>query len=254
MTLSINSCTDNDALAYDGDSLLLFSAPQSSADVFVFSGTGSTDYKIPFGVAKQVETDSDVTLVVDAANSTAKEGVDFTIPNKTVTLKAGTATGVFPIKFLEGGATQSGKTVAFKLTSNSLKNAGFNQNFAINVSLTCPVATFLGDFTNTESFFFNPGSVVSIVAAPNAQNQLIVKDYFPNDLVLNYDPNTFVVTIPTQSCGFSYAAYGNVSVRKPSDATLVSSFNPCTRVLTLYMNYFVSAGSFGDGQDIFEGI
>ncbi|MBC7654299.1 MAG: DUF4843 domain-containing protein, partial [Oligoflexus sp.] len=153
MMFLINSCRNDGELAYNGDSLLLFTAPQSSADVLVLVGSGSTNYNITFGVAKQVDADSDVTLVVNKTKSTAVEGVDYTIASKTMTLKAGTSTGSFPIKLLEGGAVQSGKKIAFTLTSSTLKSAAFNQNFTINVSLTCPVSTFVGNFTYTAGFW-----------------------------------------------------------------------------------------------------
>lgn len=250
----INSCRSNETI-YDGESLLLFTAPQSSAKVLVLVGTGSSNYNIGFGVAKQVDADSDVTLVIDNANSTAKEGVDYTLASKTTTLKAGTSTGSFPIKLLEGGAIQSGKTIAFKLTSTTLKNAVFNQNFTINVSLTCPVSSFVGKFTNTSNYIYAAGGVYNVVQSGVA-NQIIVKDFFDVglDLTLNYDPTTYIISVPSgQSTGYVHPKYGLIQVTQSSDASQVSSFNPCTRVMDLYLKYYVSAGSFGNKKISFTG-
>lgn len=254
MMFLINSCRSDGEMAYDGDSLLIFAAPQSSGDVFVLSGSGSTTYDIPFGVLKQSGADSDVTLTVDAANSTAVEGVDFTIPVKTVTLKAGATSGNFVVKLLESGAVQSGKTIAFKLTSGSLTNAAYNQDFMLNVSLTCPISTFLGDFKNTESWFNAPNGIYTVVAG-SAANTLVVEDYFGIgfDLNLNYDPTTYVISVPTQSTGEMHPTYGLISARQSTDAALVSSFNPCTRAMTVYVNFFVSAGTFGNKKEAFIG-
>ena len=139
----VNSCRNDGELAYTGDSLLLFTAPQSSAKAVIASGGGNSVYNVTFGVTKTLESDGDVTLVVDAANSTAKEGVDFTIANKTTTLKAGSATGSIPVTLLESGATLAGKSIAFKLQSNTLKSAKFNQDLKLNITLAC-------DFVNTK--------------------------------------------------------------------------------------------------------
>lgn len=251
----INSCRYEE-LAYKGDSLLLFNGPQNSDNAFVITGGGDVTYNVPFGVAKQVSADSDVTLVVDTKNSTAVEGTDFTIANKTVTLKAGSAAGTIPVKLLLSGGIQAGKQIVFKLQSNSLKNANFNQVFTLNVSLTCPVSTFVGNFSITATFIYAAGRTVSVSKSPTNNNQLIVKDFFKAgyDLILNYDPNTYAIAVPEgQSTGFIHPKYGLVSVKASSDATLASSFNPCTRVMTVYLNYYVNAGSFGNKIQSFVG-
>ena len=213
----INSCRGSEELAYNGDSLLLFNAPQNSASATISSGAGTAIYNVTFGVLKQVESDSDVTLVVDAANSTAKEGVDFTIANKTTTLKAGSATGGIPVTILESGATLTAKSIAFKLQSNSLKNAGFNQNFKLNISLTCPFINtkFSGNYTVlTDSWAdYMAGDKVPVTPGA-AANQIYVRatnnPYISNSataymlLTVNAD-GTFVVT---SNQNFEYGANG----------------------------------------------
>ncbi|MGS0748177.1 hypothetical protein [Halpernia sp. GG3] len=174
----VNSCRNDGELAYNGDSLLLFNSPQSSANTTVVSGGGNTTYNVTFGVLKQAAADSDVTLVVDAANSTAKEGVDYTIANKTITLKNGTATGSFPIILLESGATLAGKSIAFKLQSNSLKNANFNQDFKLNISLACPFVNtkFTGNYKVVTDTWqdYNVGDLVPVTPG-TAANQIFVR-------------------------------------------------------------------------------
>jgi hypothetical protein len=200
----INSCRSEE-LTYEGDSLLLFNSPQSSANTTVTSGAGNATYNVPFGVVKTVDADSDVTLVVDAANSTAKEGVDFIIPNKTVTLKAGTSTGTVPVTLLETGATLAPKSIAFKLQSNTLKNAAFNQNFKLNYSLACP-------FVNTK--FNGNYKVVTDTWADYATNDLVpVKPGAnANEIYIMSTNNPYLVNSATSYMILTVSPEGNVVV------------------------------------------
>jgi len=125
------------------------------------------------------------------------------------------------------------------------------------MSLTCPISNFVGVFDNTETWWYdNPGAQFSIVESTTNPNQLIVEDFFDAgyDLVLNYNPTTFVVSVPEgQETGFIHPSYGMIKVKASTDAALVSSFNPCTRKLTVYMNYYVPAGTFGNQKEVFQG-
>lgn len=174
----VNSCRNDSELAYNGDSLLLFTAPQNSDNTTVTKGGGNKTYNLLFGVLKQVSADSDVTIVVDNAKSTAKEGVDYTFPNKTVTLKAGTSTGVIPITLLPGNATLAGKSIVFSLISNTLKNADFNQKFTLNVMLACPFlnTNFSGNYKVVTDTWadYNPNDIVPVTAGGSA-NQIYVR-------------------------------------------------------------------------------
>ena len=218
MSFLINSCRGDGEVAYNGDSLLLFNAPQNSDKAFVVQGTGSADYNLMYGVAKQVSADSDVTVEVDKANSTAVEGVDYSIPNKTVTLKAGTATGVIPITLLEGGATLAGKKVAFKLKSNSLTLAKFNQSFVLTLSLTCPFVNtkFTGNYsvvTDTWADYsvgdkvpVTPGATASQVYVRATNNPYLVNPSTSYMILTVAADGTF--TLASNPGSFDYGAGG----------------------------------------------
>lgn len=252
----INSCRSDGEMAYTGDSLLIFTAPQNSADVLVLSGAGSSTYNVPFGIVKQSGSDHDVTLVIDQQKSTAKEGVDYTIAKKTVTLKAGDVAGDFPVKLLESGAVQTGKKIVFTVSSPTLKNASFNQDFTINVSLACPISSFVGSFVNTEAWFYDPGETFDI-EEDTVPNQLRIVGFMDDgsDFVLKYNPETFVVTFDTQSTGYFYGQYNAfILIRPATDTTKISSFNPCTRKLTLYMDYWMNGvGGWPNESEVFVG-
>ncbi|MBW8361623.1 MAG: hypothetical protein K0M56_05485 [Kaistella sp.] len=261
LTLSISSCSDveRDADFYNGDSLLNFNRG-TSGNAFVVSGSGHLDYIINYGTVKPVPTAGQVKLVVDAANSTAVEGVDFQILNSaTDDIAAGETGGTFTVRALEAAASQTPKTVTFKLQSATFPNALFDQKFTVNISLTCPLSNFIGSgaFTNTASFWNNPGGIYDIVVSPTVPNQLLVQDFWDIgvDMVLNYDPVTFIVTVPDQDTQYAYNATTNIWAKPSTDVTQVSSFNPCTRTMNLYIYYYVpGVGSYGNKIESFSGL
>lgn len=173
-----------------------------------------------------------------------------------VELKSGAADGFFTVKILEKGATSAGKKVVFSLSSPTIENAVFDQEYTLTVSLTCPVSGFYGEFTNTASWWNNPGGSFDIVAG-TSPNQMLVKDFWDlgKDLVFNYNPETFVVTFPDQNTGyFSSDNNGYIWCKQSTDATKISKFNPCTRQLTLYVNYYIpNVGGWGNQTETFVG-
>ncbi|TXF76230.1 hypothetical protein [Chryseobacterium sp.] len=260
LTLSISSCSEADREAdfYKGDAFLNFNKGLDG-NAFVVSGTGHLDYPISYGTVKPVTTSGQVKLVVDAANSTAVEGVDFQILNNaTDELTPGETGGTFTLRALEAAASQTPKTVTFKLQSSSFPNAIFDQKYTLNISLTCPLSSFLGtgSFSNTTSFWNTPGGIYEIEES-TTPNQLLVKDFWDIgiDMVLNYNPSTFVVTIPDQDTGYAYNATAHIWAKPSTDVTQVSSFNPCTRKMTLYVYYYVpGVGSYGNKIESFSGL
>lgn len=252
------ACKDPDADIYEGDTMLNFNKGVNG-NGFVLNSQTYSDYKISYGSLKAVQSNHSVKLVFDASNSTAVQGTDFEILNNaTDDLSAGETGGEFTIRIYKAPAVQSGKTAVFKLQSASLMNAGFDQTYTLNMSLTCPVSSFVGNFTNTATWWNSgPGGAYEIVENPAVANQLLVKDFWDVgiDLVLNYNPTTYVVSVPDQNTGYFVSQYNGYIFAKPStDATQISIFNPCTRQMTLYINYYIpSVGSYGNQTEKFVG-
>ncbi|MBB4806576.1 hypothetical protein HNP38_001872 [Chryseobacterium defluvii] len=251
------ACREAEADNYEGDSMLNFNKGVAG-NGFVLNSQTYSDYKISYGSIKAVEGSHQVKLVFDATQSTAVLGTDFDILDDTDDLGAGETGGEFTIRIYKAPATQDGKTATFKLQSGSLPNAGFDQTYKLNMSLTCPIANFVGIFDNTETWWYNaPGGQFEIKENPSVANQLIIDDFFDvgYDLILNYNPTTFAVSVPEgQETGYIHPSYGMIKVKSSTDGALVSSFNPCTRKLTVYMNYYVPAGTFGNQKEVFQGI
>lgn len=257
LTFGVTSCSNADSDIYDGQPLLNFNNGASS-NVFIVAGTGSTEKTITYGTVRQATGSHEVKLVFDAANSTAVLGTDFVILDGTDDLTAGETGGSFVIKLLETGAIQAGKTAVFKLESSTLENAGFNNTYKLTMALTCPITNFVGSFENTQTWWqAGPGNVYQIVQSTTA-NQLLVKGFWDDgsDMVLNYNPVTYVVSIPEQYTGALYAPGQPINARQSTSVAQVSTFNPCTRKVTLYVNYWVPAlnGGFGNQIEAFSGI
>lgn len=251
------SCRDNHTdPIYEGESLTHFNKGVLTTETII-SGSSYKDVQISYGVIKAASGTNQVKLLVDQVSSTAVEGTDFQILNNPDELTNGELGGVFTVRLLESGASTVPKTIVFKLQSSTIKNAVYDQTFTINYSLTCPVSTFVGDFTNSQAWWWSPGGVFTIEESTTTANQLLVKDFWDAgiDMVLNYNPDTYVVTIPNQDTGYPYNASANIWAKPSTDASQISSFNPCARTMTLYVNYYVpGVGQYGNKIEGFTGL
>ncbi|WP_312341022.1 hypothetical protein [Chryseobacterium binzhouense] len=246
LALTFFACKEVEPDIYTGENMLNFNKGVSG-NGFVLNTQTFADYKISYGIIKAAQAPHQVKLVFDQANSTAVLNTDFQILNNGIDdILAGEVQGDFTIRINRSTATQAGKTAVFKLQSSTLPNAGFDQTFTLNISLTCPVSTFVGNFTNTVSFWNAPGTPVEILENSSTPNQLLIKDYLDvgKDLVLTYNPTTYTVTFADQNTGFFSSANGGFIWMRPNTA-LPSSFNPCTREMTLNVTYYIpNVGSY----------
>jgi hypothetical protein len=169
-------------------------------------------------------------------------------------LPAGSVFGDVNLSIKESAAA-AGKKAVFKIKSSTLPSANFKNEYTVTFNLRCPVSTFVGNFTNTESFWNNPGTPVEIVENPAVPNQLLIKDYLDvgKDLVLNYNPDTYAITFANQNTGYFSSGNGGFIWLRPSTSK-TSTFNPCTRVMTLNVYYYIpNVGAYGDQVEKFVG-
>ncbi|WP_374463633.1 hypothetical protein [Chryseobacterium sp.] len=258
----INSCKD-EAQVYDGESYLHFNKGTRSEAV-VKMGSGPTTVGISFGTAHALSGSAQVKLVVDTSLSTVVEGTDFQIVNQNQTVNAGKIDGQFQVKLLEAGATVDPKVIVFKLQSSSIANASFDQVYTLTYTKACPSSSFVGNgvFKNTLASWGTAGVNYTIqdLGVVNGVGTFKVIGFMDDgsDLTLKYNPDTYVVTTPEQSLGS--AANGGINYMKDAVDGSKSSFNACTRILKLRVNYFVknpttgaSLGSYGDYDETFTG-
>jgi len=246
LALCFFACKEVEPDIYSGENMLNFNKGVTG-NGFVLNSQTFADYKISYGIIKAAQAPGQVKLVFDQANSTAVLNTDFQILNNGVDdISAGEVQGDFTIRINRATATQAGKTAVFKLQSSNFPNAVFDQTFTLTMSLTCPVNTFVGNFSNSESFWNTPGTPVEIVENTATQNQLLIKDYLDvgKDLVLTYNPTSYNVTFADQNTGAYSSVNGGYIWMRPNTA-IPSSFNPCTRIMTLYVIYYIpNVGSY----------
>lgn len=241
------SCRDSLNDVYSGPEGLHFSEGTSKAEV-VLGGSEYKDVTIPFGTLKGVGSSASVSLVVDTANSTAVEGTQFTILQNPVSLSSGSTGGAFTVRILESGASSDSKKAVFKLSSSEIGNAIFDQTFTLDMSLFCPVSSFVGNFAYTGFL----GTASPQIEEGTEANTLYIKNWidssYPIKLTYDTDGN---ITFAAQSTGYVHPTYGMITINPTPGTT--STFNTCTRTLTLYATYTVSAGSFGAKVETFTG-
>lgn len=252
------SCT-NEEIHYDGESFLHFST--ASTDQMIVQGSGHKDVEIEYSTISKVSGDAEVKLIVDPS-STAKEGVDFQIVKGTDNPN-GRFNGTFVIRLLESGASSVAKKATFKLQSSTIRNSIINfQTYTVTMSLKCAATLMNGNFKNTVAFWNTPAGYNFDIVQSSATNELRIKDFLDvgRDLVLKYNPDTYVITtVPDVYTGFNYSAapYAGTQIwiRPSTDLTQISFFNPCTKTLTLYANYYLKGtnAGYGNQREVFVG-
>jgi hypothetical protein len=250
------SCT-NEEVHYEDEPFLHF--VRGGSDQMVEQGSVHKDVQIEYGTISKVSGDNEVKLVIDPS-SVAQEGVDFQIIKGTDN-PSGKFNGAFTVRLLESGATSTAKKAVFKLQSSNIKNAIIDyQTYTLNMSLKCPATNMNANFKNTEAFW-NAVNVNYDIVQSSTNNQLNIKDFLDSgrDLILNYNPDTYVVTVPDQYTGANYSAApyagAQIWVKASTDAAQISSFNPCTKVLTVYANYYLkgTTAAYGNKKEAFIG-
>lgn len=247
---AVYSCSEAEQPFYEGGSYLNFAKSEGTAGVV--AGTNHFDYVIDYETIAAVSGSHDVKLVFDAANSTAVQGVDFQIVNATDNITSGETSGKFTVRILESGMSPVAKVAKFKLQSATIPNSNFRQEFALSMSLVCNASTFVGTFSVANGLFGSwTGQEIVQGTEPNT---LILKDYIEvgYDIKLTYDANTGNVTFNPQQTGYIHPTYGMISMKMAVNGA-ASKVDFCARKLTLNVNYYVSAGSFGDKVDTLTG-
>lgn len=261
------SCSPDEEKFYEGEPYLFFNKGEKQS-VLILQGSNHRDVPISVGTLKPVSGSHQVKLVVDKAKSTAVEGVDFQLPNNGVfTITEGQVSADGIVRVLESGATTTPKIAVFKIQSSTIGNATFKQEFALSMSLTCPVSYFVGNgiFKNTEAYWMAPAgqnyTVVDAGIAADGSHQLKIKQFWDDgsDVLLTYDPETFEVHVPIQPTGYQQSAT-QFAYAMDANNGAKSSFNPCTRVMTLNIFYHTRNaagttinGQYGNGTEVFVG-
>lgn len=258
MVLTVLSCRETEpGFAYEGTPSLHFADKNSSLETITI-GDPDRDVTVTYGTMSPVEGAHQVSLVVDPT-STAVEGVHYQIIKATDQITSGEVSGDFIIRLLAAGLTQDAETLVLKLSSPTLASASIKQTFTMSVAISCPVVNFTGSFLYSTGYWAAPGVNYQIEAS-TTPNQILVKGFWDDgsDMILNYNPATNVITIPSQYTGFDYQGdpAQPVFARPSTAAADVSMIDLCNRKVSLKINYWVPAlnGTFGNHSEVFDGV
>ncbi|RXM40010.1 hypothetical protein BOQ62_08090 [Chryseobacterium sp. CH21] len=248
--LMISACSERDDAVYDGDNFVSFGAVSSEATVV--KGSTSKEVAVVYTTLSEAKQNTEVKIAVDAANSTAVEGVDFKIINKTDNLAAGQKVGSFKVQLLESGATETQKTITFKISSPSVGNATFNQVHTMKYSLECPfnMSGFTGTYKVVTDTWedYSPGATITIQPGPAANQFKILST--SNIYISN--PTTSYMLVTVQNNGnitvasneaFSYGGTtGNMNVSG------TGTVNFCTSGINISALTFSGAAGTSSGN------
>lgn len=250
------SCSESENVDQGGPNTVIF-LNDTSRSVFVFLGSGGREVDVDFGIVRQFSGTHTVKLVLDAELSNLVEGVDFEYVVREVQLNAGEQQGKFKLKLNEDTATQEGKMAFFKLECTTLEPAVFADVYALTVTLACdPDIYFYGVFQGNTYWL---GNSVNEIVAGDTPGQFKVLDFWEDnitnpDFILNYNLDTFVVSFVEQNTGYYHPQYQAYIMATPYPSGGVSTLNPCTRVLKVFVSYEIPQGYFNQDYEVFTGI
>lgn len=233
-------CTAENPLVYDGPELFHFTG--TTAPYFV-EETNDPGFEVELGVTTAASADRNFTISVVEEESTAIEGVHYTLSSTSVTIPAGAFVGSV---MLQGDFDQLGidgpQTLVFQL-SDGETSADFNTTYEVTLQQFCPYvqSDFVGTATVT-STLFGATFPVNVVAGSDASVIILEDVYSDADIEVNMDdsnPANFVARI-NSTVGWVSGTYGDVTV----DNAISGSFSACNGTISLVLSHCVSAGCY----------
>src|SRR5690606_387020 len=134
----------------------------------------------------------------------------------------------------------------------------FDNEFTLSWKLQCLINNFVGNQIFNYAGWFNGTGQYWIEPVPNKPNTLRIVD-FPTvglNFEFTYDENGLVSFEPMDTGEFHPTYNQNILLRmsQPGFANHGNStIDMCARKLNLRVNYYVSAGSFGNQPEVFTG-
>ena len=180
--LTVFACETEDsqkAENYNGTAVTYFT-DGSAASYFVSQVSGPFDIQI--GSTVLSNSARTYTVQVDP-ESTASEGVDFSLVNSSVTIPAGEYFGTVSIQGIFDGTTPDGSTLILRLVGD---DAMVNNKFTVSIVQACPLeADFAGNYLIEEltAYVDGPtletGTVVAVYEISEFQRGFMTANY-PN--------------------------------------------------------------------------
>lgn len=149
LSIFMFSCEeDDDRHVYNEGNVTYLS--ETSGQLFVTSDNPSTSIEIvSTTTSSSARTYS---IVVDTENSTAVEGVEYTLPSTSVTIPAGEYFGSFDVNGIFDGASEAGTELVLNITGDNV--AGFDTSFTLGIFKLCE-SDLGGTYSMTTTYGFH---------------------------------------------------------------------------------------------------
>ncbi|MGB7785241.1 MAG: hypothetical protein WBL27_03990 [Salinimicrobium sp.] len=201
--------------------------------------TGSENVELT--VLANSKSGSSRTYTINVLDGSTLDPSTYTIP-ATVTIPANSNEGTVSIDITGSGIDNAGDVLMVELQKEQGLYTG--NPLTINIGKVCqfdPAGSFVDN-----SWYWEEEVPAEIVAGAS-ENEYVVKSPFADGYDITFTVNAdLTVTVPTQP-GWNHPSYGDVSVQGKAG----SAVSPCTGTVTLVLEHFVSAGSFGTGAEVF---
>ena len=173
--MGFTSCNNDYPTFNDADAFVAF----TSATAFVSEADGKID--IPVMLTSLSGLTATVNIEVDTEKSTAKEGTDFTIVNKTLSFDAENTTRMVTINVTDDEVFTGNKVVILKLGETSV-NFGASKVCTLTIEDNeHPLLFILGEYTTSvESYFSGRGPWPDHVISISRDNDDINKVWIGN--------------------------------------------------------------------------
>lgn len=205
---------DIDLNTYGGKGLEFIHFENSEESWLVTENDESYDFSLVVAITSAPA--QDVTYNVSlGSNTTGEEGKDFSIANKSVTIKAGEYTGVLPVKVLYD-TTGEGFVIELELdVDESLINPAYGSTAIITVKsdkVTIDWDWLVGNW-NSQDYSYsnakNDGDPYTVAISKTDETSGVLNGLWgggPLNFTVDFDAKT--LTIPGYQYSFSHAGYG----------------------------------------------
>lgn len=253
VAVGFNSCKKVDGIVIPNKEVALFSDSKNTGAYFI-TDDANTVFYIPVGTT--VVSNKDRNIQFSITSTSAVEGQQYTVANKTVTIPAGQAGDTIPLKGIFGGYPTGRKdTLTFKITGGDVPALAGSDAYKVILQKYCAVNLndLLGTYADcydkqTGEPDYGPYSIVIKSPEPNGTNKgkVVLENFWDvgTEITIELDwtdPANFKTNIPIQKL-YDHPTYGPATITPVGNGV----FSSCDKTFTFSYKVTVAAGSFGN--------
>ena len=217
LALTATACKSEKDIDLDmngGEGLVFVHFENASDSWLVTADDESYDYSLLVGVTKAPAADVTYNIAL-GKKTTGVEGTDFSIPTKSVTIKAGDYTSELPVKVLYETTGEGFEIELVLSVEESLINPVYGATSFISVKsdkITMDWEWLEGNWTCQDYSYYsggNDGDPYTVAITKTDETNGVLDGLWgggPLNFVVDFDAKT--ITIPGNQYSFSHAGYG----------------------------------------------